>query len=148
MQHKVAARFGEEGVFLCGDAAATMTGAARLQKAADARHLAMAANKLDADNALTYVAFYKSYPAAGTPAPASAVDGLAVAVAKLPKNDGVRQLLVDELANEGKLAAAVFALSPLANDPHDSPMRTAAREKMAKLKEQAASKTATVAAQR
>ena len=133
---------------LLSDAAATMTGAARLQKAAEARHLAMAANKLDADNALTYVAFYKSYPAAGTPAPASAVDGLAVAVAKLPKNDGVRQLLVDELANEGKLAAAVFALSPLANDPHDSPMRTAAREKMAKLKEQAASKTATVAAQR
>ena len=31
----------------------------------------------------------------------------------------------------------MFTLSPIANDPHDSPMRQAAREKMAKLKVQA-----------
>jgi tetratricopeptide (TPR) repeat protein len=132
---------------LLSDAASTMAGAARAQKAAEARHLAMLANKEDPDNALTYVAFYKSYPAAGTPAPASAVDGLAAAVEKLPRNDDVRQMLVDELANEGKFTAAMFALSPLANDPHDSPMRTAAREKMAKLKEEAAGKASAIAAQ-
>ncbi len=125
---------------LLSDAAAKMTGAARAAKAAQARHLAVVANKADADNALTYVAFYKSFPAAGTPAPASAVDGLAAAVEKLPRNDSVRQMLVDELANEGKFAAAVFTLSPIANDPHDSPMRTAAREKMAQLKARAQAK--------
>jgi hypothetical protein len=125
---------------LLSDAAAKMTGAARAAKAAEARHLAVVANKADADNALTYVAFYKSFPAAGTPAPASAVDGLAAAVEKLPRNDSVRQMLVDELANEGKFAAAVFTLSPIANDPHDSPMRTAAREKMAQLKARAQAK--------
>jgi hypothetical protein len=45
----------------------------------------------------------------------------------------VRQLLVDEYAAEHKWAFAIAALAPLANDPHDSPLRTAAREKMAKL---------------
>lgn len=119
---------------LLSEQAASQTGPARTEKAEQARHLAMAANKADPDNALTYVAFYKSYPAAGLSAPASAVDGLAAAVEKLPSNDNVREMLVDELASEGKIADAIFVLAPVANDPHDSPLREAARTKMAALK--------------
>ena len=59
------------------------------------------------------------------------------AVEKLPANTDVRQMLVDEFASEGRFAEAMFTLSPIANDPHDSPMRQAAREKMTKLRAQA-----------
>lgn len=131
---------------LLSDQAAALNGAARLQKAEEARHLAMAANKADPDNPLTYVAFYRSYPAAGVAAPAAAVDGLSAAVAKLPKNDNVREMLVDELTNEGKFADAIFVLSPIANDPHDSPLRQAAREKMEALKARAGAASAQTAA--
>jgi len=131
---------------LMSDAAAKLSGPARSAKATEARHLAMAANKADPADALTYVAFYWSYPAAGQPAPPSAVAGLAAAVEKLPANTGVRQMLVDELASEGRFREAVFALSPIANDPHDSPMRQAAREKLAKLKAQAEARAQTAAA--
>lgn len=127
---------------LMSDAATALSGDARIAKATEARHLAMSANKADPDNPLTYVAFYKSYPAAGTPAPASAVEGLAVAVEKLPSDTNVREMLVDEFVREGRFADAVLTLSPIANDPHDSPMRTAAREKMARLKAQVEAKPA------
>jgi hypothetical protein len=76
------------------------------------------------------------------PAPASAVEGLAVAVEKLPSDTNVREMLVDEFVREGRFADAVLTLSPIANDPHDSPMRTAAREKMARLKAQVEAKPA------
>jgi hypothetical protein len=121
-------------------------GASRLSRAAEARRLAIAANKLDPDNSLTYVAFYKSYPAAGQKAPASAVDGLAVAVEKLPDNTAIRQLLVDELENQGRFAEAASTLLPIANDPHESPLRQAARERLAALKAKAAGKAPAVKA--
>ena len=129
---------------LLSDAAANLSADARAAKALAARHLAMAANKVDPDNALTYIAFYKSYVAAGTPAPPGAVNGLAAAVEKLPGDTNVRQMLVDEFATEGRFAEAMMTLSPIANDPHDSPMRQAAREKMAQLKARAERKAAVV----
>jgi tetratricopeptide (TPR) repeat protein len=122
---------------LTSDAATTLNGDARTAKAIEARRLAMTANKADPDNPLTYVAFYKSYPAAGIPAPAAAVDGLAAAVEKLPSNTSVREMLVDEFAKEGRFAEAIITLLPIANDPHESPMRQAAREKAAQLKAKA-----------
>jgi hypothetical protein len=127
---------------LMSEQAASLTGTARVERALEARHLAMAANQADPDNPFTYVAFYKSYPAAGVSAPASAVDGLSAAVEKLPGNDNVREMLVDEMASEGKFADAEFLLSPIANDPHESPLRQAAREKLATLKAQAAAQSA------
>jgi tetratricopeptide (TPR) repeat protein len=126
---------------LMSDKAASLSGTARAQRALEARHLAMAANQSDPDNPLTYVAFYKSYAAAGVPAPASAVDGLSAAVEKLPSNENVREMLVDELASEGKFADAEFVLSPIANDPHESPLRQAAREKLATLRAKALAKS-------
>ena len=131
---------------LLSDAAARLSADARAAKALEARHLAMAANKADPDNPLTYIAFYKSYVGGGTPVPPGAVDGLAAAVEKLPSNTNVRQMLVDEFATEGRFAEAMMTLSPIANDPHDSPMRQAAREKMAKLKAQAEARAQTAAA--
>ena len=130
---------------LLSQEAGAMTGSARLQEAEKARALAVAANKADPDNPLTYVAFYQTYPAAGVTAPADAVNALETAVEKLPKNTNVRLMLVDELANENRYAEAIFVLSPIANDPHESPLRQAARERMAQLKAKADAKGAVVA---
>jgi hypothetical protein len=128
---------------LMSDAAEKLNGDARIERATEARHLALAANKADADNPLTYVAFYRSYPASGQDAPQGAVEGLVAAVEKLPSNTNVRELLVDEFAKEGRFADAIATLMPIANDPHDSPMRQAAREKMAVLKAKAEKKSGT-----
>jgi hypothetical protein len=59
-----------------------------------------------------------------------------------------RELLVDELASEHKWAEAVAWLGPLANDPHDSPVRDSARKKMAWLKSQQSGQPAAVQARK
>jgi tetratricopeptide (TPR) repeat protein len=118
---------------LLADGAMAVTGPARAAKAAEARRLAVAANKADPDNALTYVAFYESFRAMGATPPAGAIDGLVAAVEKLPEDTHIRQLLVDEYVSEGQIAAAIATLIPIANDPHESPLRQAAREQVATL---------------
>jgi tetratricopeptide (TPR) repeat protein len=126
---------------LVAQRAMTMAGEARLQAAAEARRLAMAANKADPDNPQTYVAFYQGFKATGARVPANAVEGLAVAVEKLPGDSGVRQMLVDEYADEGQYGAAIAMLIPIANDPHESPLRQAAREQLAALQAKLSSQT-------
>jgi hypothetical protein len=57
-----------------------------------------------------------------------------------------RELLTDELASERKWAEAIYWLGPLANNPHNSPVRDSARKKMAQLKAQLAGQPVTQAA--
>jgi tetratricopeptide (TPR) repeat protein len=123
---------------LMSEAAGRLTGSARVDKASQARQLAMKANKMDPDDPLAYVAFYQSYRMAGLPVTAGALSGLIAAVEKLPRDTNVRQVLVDELAAEKRWSEAMITLGPIANDTHDSPLRQAAREQMAKLQAAAA----------
>lgn len=118
---------------LLAEKALHMTGPARQQAAAEARRLAVTANKADPDDPQTYVAFYQSFRAGGEKVPDTALDGLVAAVEKLPGNNAVRQMLVDEYAAEGHYSAAIATLIPIANSPHESPLRQAAREQMAAL---------------
>jgi tetratricopeptide (TPR) repeat protein len=127
---------------LLSEEAMKSSGQARLDEAQQARRLAMAANQADADNPLAYVAFYEGFRATGSPVPANAVEGLEAAVEKLPNNTRIRQLLVDEFASEHQWGAAMAVLAPLANSPHESPLRQAAQEEMAKLQAQAAQEKA------
>jgi len=62
-----------------------------------------------------------------------AVTGLTQVVSMLPRNSSVRQLLVDQLAADKRYAEAIAWLLPIANSPHDSPRREAARELRLKL---------------
>jgi tetratricopeptide (TPR) repeat protein len=119
---------------LLSQAATKLSGPARQQQSAQARQLAMAANKADPNEALAFVAFYQSYRGAGAAVPRNALEGLEAAVATLPDNTGVRQMLVDEYAAERRWADAMHALAPIANSTHESPLRQAARERMAQLK--------------
>jgi hypothetical protein len=64
------------------------------------------------------------------------VDGLRQVVSTEPADTLPRELLVDELASDHEYAEAIYWLGPLANNPHDSPVRDSARKKMEWLKAQ------------
>ncbi len=119
---------------LLSQAAAKLSGPARHERAVRARQLAVAANKADPNEPLAFVAFYQSYHGDGVVVPRNALEGLEAAVATLPGNTGIRQMLVDEYAAERRWADAMRALAPIANDTHESPLRQAARERMAQLR--------------
>jgi tetratricopeptide (TPR) repeat protein len=114
-------------------AAGGLSGSAQLAKAQEARTLALKANRSDPNDPLPLLAFYQSYHLAGLKPIPAAVENLLDVSLTLPDNTQIRQLLVDEYAAEHKWAFAIAALAPIANNPHDSPLRTAAREKMAQL---------------
>jgi hypothetical protein len=100
--------------------------------------MASTANHLDTQDPLPLLAYYESFHEAGEQAPEPAVEGLRQVVSTDPRATVPRELLVDELASERKWAEAIGWLDPLANDPHNSPVRDSARTKMAWLKSQLA----------
>lgn len=114
-------------------AAGALQGAARTAKAAEARSLATRANRADPDDTLPLLAFYESFRLAGEKPSKEAVNVLAAVVATQPGDTKARQLLVDQLAAESRWALAIDTLRPIANSPHESPRREAAREQLAKL---------------
>lgn len=119
---------------LMAHAAKELQGSARAAKAAEARRLALRANRADPDDPLPLLAFYQSYHLAGEKPTKAAVDNLISVVLTLPRETGLRQLLVDQLASESRWAEAIAVLTPIAHSPHRSPRREAAQEQMAKLK--------------
>lgn len=106
-----------------------------------ARSLASRANHLDTLDPLPLLAYYETFHEAGEQAPEAAVEGLRQVVSTDPSATVPRELLVDELASERQWAEAIGWLDPLANDPHDSPVRDSARTKMAWLKSQLGGQT-------
>ncbi|MEA2998822.1 MAG: hypothetical protein QOK17_655 [Sphingomonadales bacterium] len=113
--------------------AGVLSGPARAAKEQEARQLAVRAQKADQNDPLPLFAFYESYHLAGDTPTRQAVDLLAGAVETMPDNTVMRQALVDELAAEKNWAEAIHYLAPIANDPHESPRRAAAKEQLAKL---------------
>jgi tetratricopeptide (TPR) repeat protein len=103
-----------------------------------ARSLAAKANHIDTQDPLPLLAYYETYHEGGERPPEVAVEGLMQVVSTDPRDTLPRELLVDELASERRWAEAIGWLGPLANDPHDSPVRDSARTKMAWLKTQVA----------
>jgi tetratricopeptide (TPR) repeat protein len=118
--------------------AATLQGSARTQLSEQARLLAVKANQTDINNPLPLLAYYESFRLAGEKAPEAAVQGLMQAVSTLPRDDGIRMLLVNELESDRRYAEAIGWIMPIANDPHESPMRSAAREQLARLRQEQA----------
>ncbi|HEX8307555.1 MAG TPA: hypothetical protein VF645_03970 [Allosphingosinicella sp.] len=127
-------------------AARGLQGKARADRKAEARRLAVRANKTDTSDPLPLVAYYQSFHLAGEKVPEVAVEGLEQAVQILPLNTRVRRLLVDELASQKRWREAIAYLTPLANSPHESPQRASAREQMALLQAELAKTNGTGAA--
>ncbi len=113
--------------------AATLQGSARTAVTTQARQLAIKANKLNPDEALPYIAFYESFRLAGETPTAAALLGVKEAMSMQPLSVVPRQLFIDGLARSGFYEQAIAWLLPIANSPHESPRRAAAREQLAKL---------------
>jgi tetratricopeptide (TPR) repeat protein len=116
--------------------ARNLPAAAKSAKLEQARSLAVKANHLANLDPLPLLAYYETFHEAGEKAPDSAVDGLRQVVSTEPADTLPRELLVDELASDHEYAEAIYWLGPLANNPHDSPVRDSARKKMEWLKAQ------------
>jgi tetratricopeptide (TPR) repeat protein len=114
--------------------ASTLTGPAKIALAAEARHFAVRANQIDGAAPLPVLAFYESYHQVGAPVPATAIEGLAAIMALRPYNEKVRLMLVDAYASQHRYREAIATITPIANSPHDSPQRSAARDKLSMLK--------------
>ena len=113
---------------------ANLSGNARTALIDQARAMAVKANRSDPDDPRPLLAYYQSYNLSGETVPKAAVDGLMEAVSLLPREYGPRQLLVDQLAKEKRYDEAIAWLMPVANSPHRSPRREAARQQMEQLK--------------
>lgn len=96
--------------------------------------MAVQANRGDPDDPRPLLAFYQSFNLTGETPPKVAVDGLMQAVNLLPRDTLIRQLLVDQLAKDRRYDEAMAWLMPVANSPHKSPRREAARQQMEQLK--------------
>jgi tetratricopeptide (TPR) repeat protein len=131
---------------LLSDAAAKLSGQARAEKAAQARHLAVMANKADENEPRAMVAFYKSFQAVGARPTRDAITGLEAAVATLPRDISIREMLVDQYSSEGRWVDAIRTLGPIAGALDKSPLSQAIQQKMdwlkARLAEQQAPGTA------
>jgi tetratricopeptide (TPR) repeat protein len=114
--------------------AGTIAGPDRTEEVKKARALAVRANRADPNDPDPLLAFYQSYNLTGERPTKAAIDGLMQAVSLLPRNSEVRQLLVDQLARDRRYDEAMGWLMPVANSPHKSPRREAARRQMEQLK--------------
>lgn len=126
--------------------ARNLPAAAKSAKVAEARSLAAKANHIDTQDPLPLLAYYETFHEAGEKPPEVAVEGLRQVVSTDPRDNDPRELLVDELSSERKWAEAMYWLGPMANDPHESPVRASARKKMDWLKAQASGQPASVQA--
>ena len=116
--------------------ASGLSGAEKATRIAEARGLAVRANKLDPNEALPLIAYFQSFRAAGEQPPAVAIEGLMQAASTLPRDTRTLTMLVDELAAEHRWAEAIGWLSPLANALDDSPLRDSIREKLQHLRDE------------
>lgn len=119
---------------LMSQAASRLSGPVRASKVKQAREMAARANKMATQDAMPLLAYYQSFNLVGEPVPKLALDGLRQVVSLLPRDFRVRQLLVDQLARERQYDEAMGWLMPIANSPHESPRREAAREQMEQLR--------------
>jgi tetratricopeptide (TPR) repeat protein len=118
--------------------AGTLQGPPRTALVTEARALAVRANKADISDPLPLIAYYESYRLVGEKAPEAALEGLMQAVSTLPRDTGLRLRLVNELEGAGRYAEAIDWIMPIANDPHDSPLRSAAKEQLERLRQELA----------
>jgi tetratricopeptide (TPR) repeat protein len=126
--------------------ARSLPGPAKAARIAEARRLAVRANKLDTEDPMPLLAYYQSFHAAGQSAPPIAVEGLMQAVSTMPRDTNSRLLLVDELASQHRWVEAIAWLVPFANALDDSPLRDSIREKLAWLRAQYAKEKGAAAA--
>lgn len=110
------------------------SGAERKRLALEGREFARRAAVLDQNDPQPFVAFYRSFPAAGQAPTRNAIDGLEQAVRIVPQDDGPRWMLVQAFAATKRYDEAIRAIGPIAFAPHKSPSRERALKRLEELK--------------
>lgn len=113
---------------------AKLAGATGAALVTEARGMARRANRKDPDDPMPLLAYYQSFNLVGEQPPPVAIDGLRQAVAAIPGNTGMRLTLVDQLVRDHQYREAMGWLMPLANSPHESPLREAAKERLEQIR--------------
>lgn len=102
------------------------------------RAIIATANKLDPDNPVPLVLYYRSYVDAHQMPPALAKDGLYRAFELAPYDNGLRMNVASMLMYDDKLAEARMILLPLAYNPHGGGLAAAAKRMIGQIDERAA----------
>ncbi len=82
------------------------------------RRLITAANRLDTENPLPLILYYRSFVQSGAPVPKAAKDGLYYAYVLAPQDRGLRFEAATAYLQDGDARNARSLLAPLAYDPH------------------------------
>lgn len=76
------------------------------------------ANRIDPEDQVPLIAYYRSFGMAGQPEPDIAVDGLYKAMLLVPQDDGLRMDVANELIERERWNNAQIILGPIAYSPH------------------------------
>jgi hypothetical protein len=98
-----------------------------------ARHLFIAANKIDTEDPEALMQFYGAFVREGIKPTANAVAALHYASDLAPQDEGLRVMSAAAYLVNGKLAEAKHALTPIAYDPHGGELAGVARSAIAKI---------------
>lgn len=98
-----------------------------------ARKEIVAANRLDPEDPLPLIAYFRSFGVAGEPAPEVAIEGLAKAAQIVPQDSGTRLTYASVLIARGKKPDAAALLRPLAYEPHADGASKVAQQMLARL---------------
>lgn len=115
------------------DRADKLEGPARHAAFDSARQLFIAANKIDTEDPEALFMFYTTFVKEGMRPTPNALAALHYASDIAPQDEGVRMTSAAAYLNEGKLAEAKHALTPVAYDPHGGGMAKVARAMMDKI---------------
>lgn len=119
-----------KGAAVLGRADAAGEDRAALIKAA--RKEIITANKLDSDDPLPLIAFYRLSAMSGS-MPQIAIDAIARAHQIVPQDFGTRMTYARLLIDQGNGARAIALLKPIASDPHGGPGSAEARKLIAQI---------------
>lgn len=92
-----------------------------------ARHLFIAANKIDTEDPQALMMFYRTFLMEGLKPSANAIAALHYASDLAPQDKGLRMTSAERYLLDGKYDEAKRALTPIAYDPHGSELATVAR---------------------
>lgn len=116
-----------QGRAILDQAAATKDRAKAAPLFDQARRTFVAANKLDVEDPLPLIDYYRSYVVQGVPATANAIAGYHYASDLAPQDASIRMNSAMIRIGQGELAEARRTLAPIAFDPHGRSFATIAR---------------------
>jgi hypothetical protein len=83
-----------------------------------ARNLYLAANRMEMDNPIPLIEFYRTFIESGITPSKSSIIGIERAAVLAPFDRGLQWMVADQYARDGRYAEAISKLEPIAYSPH------------------------------